>query len=105
MLVSGPAGSGKTTLAHAIASAVGCPDICRDEIQDGMVHVSQGHDASGFVAGPGEAGEAADHAEELAGEAEELAGEAEELAGEAEDLEDEAEGGRARRPLVSGETI
>lgn len=42
IVVSGPAGSGKTTLAHAIASAVGCPAICRDEIKEGMVHAACG---------------------------------------------------------------
>jgi len=40
IVVSGPAGSGKTTLAHAIASAIGCPAICRDEIKEGMVHAT-----------------------------------------------------------------
>jgi predicted kinase len=38
VVVSGPAGTGKTTLAHALAKAVGCPAICRDEIKEGMVH-------------------------------------------------------------------
>ena len=52
-MVSGPAGSGKTTLAHAIASAVGCPAVCRDEIKEGMVHAGGGHEA-GFAAGPGD---------------------------------------------------
>src|ERR1700758_4864675 len=47
VVVSGPPGSGKTTLAHEIAGAVGCPAICRDEIKEGMVHA-----APGFVAGP-----------------------------------------------------
>ena len=42
IVVSGPAGSGKTTLAHAIAAAVGCPAICRDEIKEGMVHATPG---------------------------------------------------------------
>ena len=42
-------GSGKTTLAHKIAQAVGCPAICRDEIKEGMVHVTPG-----FVAAPGD---------------------------------------------------
>jgi predicted kinase len=37
ILVTGPAGSGKTTLAHAIATSVGCPALCRDEIKEGMV--------------------------------------------------------------------
>jgi predicted kinase len=54
VIVSGPAGSGKTTLAHAIASAVGCPAICRDEIKEGMVHATWGPAASGFVPRPGD---------------------------------------------------
>ena len=54
IIVSGPAGSGKTTLAHAIASAIGCPAICRDEIKEGMVHAAWGPAASGFVARPGD---------------------------------------------------
>jgi predicted kinase len=43
IVVSGPAGSGKTTLAHEIARAVGCPAICRDEIKEGMAHASPGY--------------------------------------------------------------
>jgi predicted kinase len=54
IVVSGPAGSGKTTLAHAIASAVGCPAVCRDEIKEGMVHATFGPDAAGFVAHTGD---------------------------------------------------
>jgi predicted kinase len=50
VVVSGPAGSGKTTLAHAIAKAIPCPAICRDEIKEGMVH-AQG---AGFEAAPGD---------------------------------------------------
>jgi predicted kinase len=42
IVVSGPPGSGKTTLAHQIARAVGCPAICRDEIKEGMVHATPG---------------------------------------------------------------
>jgi predicted kinase len=53
IVVSGPAGSGKTTLAHAIAAAVGCPAISRDEIKEGMVHAAWGP-SPGFVAGPGD---------------------------------------------------
>lgn len=42
VVVSGPAGSGKTTLARELAGAVGCPAICRDEIKQGMAHVTPG---------------------------------------------------------------
>ncbi|MBR7838764.1 AAA family ATPase [Actinospica durhamensis] len=42
LVVSGPPGSGKTTLAHLIARQVGCPAICRDEIKEGMVHATPG---------------------------------------------------------------
>jgi len=38
IVVSGPPGSGKTTLARAIAAAIPCPAICRDEIKEGMIH-------------------------------------------------------------------
>jgi predicted kinase len=49
VVVSGPPGSGKTTLAHEIARTVGCPAVCRDEIKEGMVHAT-----AGFVPGPGD---------------------------------------------------
>ncbi|WP_433010255.1 AAA family ATPase [Kribbella sp. CA-294648] len=49
VVVSGPPGSGKTTLAHRVAGAVGCPAVCRDEIKEGMVHANPG-----FVPGPGD---------------------------------------------------
>ena len=42
VVVSGPMGSGKTTLAHRLAGSVGCPAICRDEIKEGMVHTAPG---------------------------------------------------------------
>ncbi len=46
VVVSGPPGSGKTTLAHALAGAIPCPAVCRDEIKEGMVH-SHGADFQG----------------------------------------------------------
>jgi predicted kinase len=47
--VSGPAGAGKTTLAHQLARAVGCPAVCRDEIKEGMAHCRPG-----FTPSPGD---------------------------------------------------
>jgi predicted kinase len=49
VVVSGPPGSGKTTLAHALAAAAGCPAVCRDEIKEGMALT-----AGGFTPGPGD---------------------------------------------------
>jgi predicted kinase len=49
VVVSGPAGAGKTTLAHLLARVVGCPAICRDEIKEGMAHSSPG-----FAPAPGD---------------------------------------------------
>ena len=37
VVVTGRAGAGKTTLAHALARAVHCPAVCRDEIKEGLV--------------------------------------------------------------------
>lgn len=47
VVISGPPGAGKTTLAHLLARRIGCPAICRDEIKEGMVHA-----AGDFIAAP-----------------------------------------------------
>jgi predicted kinase len=46
-LITGPAGSGKTRLAHQLAATIGCPALSRDEIKEGMVLSNPG-----FVASP-----------------------------------------------------
>lgn len=51
VVVSGPPGSGKTRLAHALGQAIACPVICRDEIKEGMVH-AHGDDFTPRVGDP-----------------------------------------------------
>jgi predicted kinase len=38
IVVTGRAGAGKTTLAHALARELHCPAVCRDEIKEGFVY-------------------------------------------------------------------
>lgn len=47
IVVTGRPGAGKTTLAHALARAVRCPAVCRDEIKEGLVCTSG--DAGGDI--------------------------------------------------------
>ncbi|HVG46086.1 MAG TPA: AAA family ATPase [Longimicrobium sp.] len=44
IVVTGRPGAGKTTLAHALARAVRCPAVCRDEIKEGLVTGGAGGD-------------------------------------------------------------
>jgi predicted kinase len=40
IVVTGRPGAGKSTLAHALARAVRCPLLSRDEIKEGLVHAT-----------------------------------------------------------------
>jgi predicted kinase len=51
IVVSGPPRTGTTTLAHALAPAIPCPALCRDEIKEGLVHAHDGE----FRPGAGDA--------------------------------------------------
>ncbi|MGC5364475.1 AAA family ATPase [Streptomyces sp. DT24] len=46
-VVSGPPGTGKTTLAQKVAQGLGCPAIIRDEIKQGMVLATPGYRSGG----------------------------------------------------------
>ena len=41
IIVTGRPGAGKSTLAHALARAVRCPLLSRDEIKEGLVHATR----------------------------------------------------------------
>jgi len=47
IVVAGRPGAGKTTLAHALARAVRCPAVCRDEIKEGLACTVGGAGAPG----------------------------------------------------------
>lgn len=46
VVVTGPSGFGKTTLAHSLSKAIPCFVVCRDEIKEGMVHAAPGYEAA-----------------------------------------------------------
>jgi predicted kinase len=54
IVVAGRPGSGKTSLAHALARAVRCPAICRDEIKEGFVNTMGESGESGGGGKPGD---------------------------------------------------
>ena len=44
IIVSGAPATGKSTLAHTLGRAIGCPVISRDEIREGLVHAGAADD-------------------------------------------------------------
>jgi predicted kinase len=44
LVVSGPPGAGKTTLAHAVAEALGWPAVCRDEVKERLAAAEEDGD-------------------------------------------------------------
>jgi predicted kinase len=46
ILVTGRPGSGKTTLAYALGTAIGCPVVSRDAIKEGLVASEPGFSAA-----------------------------------------------------------
>ena len=55
-VVTGRPGAGKTTLAHALARAIRCPAICRDEIKEGFINSLTAAGGAGDAGGAGGAG-------------------------------------------------
>jgi predicted kinase len=54
IVVTGRPGSGKTTLAHALARAIRCPAVCRDEIKEGFMNTTGQASQASQAAQPGD---------------------------------------------------
>jgi predicted kinase len=52
-VVTGRPGAGKTTLAHALARAIRCPAVCRDEIKEGFINSLTAAGGAGGAEGAG----------------------------------------------------